>query len=124
MAAVLCDVSKRASVDAAADHAIAPFEKIHVPCNNAGVSPTGALDETTAGDWEWALGVNLMGVVHGIQSIVPRIPALEARHADDPEALAQLAESRAEIDLWRAHGSGEHPDYGYEFFVLEASASE
>jgi len=42
-------------------------------CNNAGVAPSGALDETTPADWDWCLGVNLMGVVHGIQTLVPRI---------------------------------------------------
>jgi NAD(P)-dependent dehydrogenase (short-subunit alcohol dehydrogenase family) len=70
---VACDVSSAASVVAAADHAEEAFGKIHVLCNNAGVSPTGSLDECSEADWEWALGVNLMGVVHGIRTIVPRI---------------------------------------------------
>jgi len=88
---VLCDVSKKESVDAAAGHAIATFEKIHVLCNNAGVSPTGSLEETTAGDWEWGIGVNLMGVVHGIQSIVPRIRAHgEGGHVVNTASIAGL----------------------------------
>jgi len=46
-----------------------------VVCNNAGVSGggAGAIWETTTRDWEWTLGVNLMGVVHGIQAFVPLI---------------------------------------------------
>ena len=56
--------------------------------------------------------------------IEARLPALEARHAGDSGALALLADSRAEIDVWRAHACGSLRCYGYEFFVLEALASE
>lgn len=70
---VQCDVSDHGSVAAAADRAIEAFGKVHVLCNNAGVAPAGAMDETTPEDWKWCLGVNLMGVVHGIQVLVPRI---------------------------------------------------
>jgi NAD(P)-dependent dehydrogenase (short-subunit alcohol dehydrogenase family) len=72
---VRCDVSDRASVEAAAERAFEAFGKVHVVCNNAGVAPSGALDETTAEDWKWCVGVNLMGVVHGIQTLIPRIKA-------------------------------------------------
>jgi NAD(P)-dependent dehydrogenase (short-subunit alcohol dehydrogenase family) len=68
---VRCDVSDPESVKAAAEQAVETFEKIHILCNNAGVAPSGAMDETTPEDWKWCLGVNLMGVVHGVQSIVP-----------------------------------------------------
>jgi NAD(P)-dependent dehydrogenase (short-subunit alcohol dehydrogenase family) len=70
---VRCDVSDRASVVAAADRAVEAFGKLHILCNNAGVAPAGPLDESTPDDWKWCLGVNLMGVVHGIQVVVPRI---------------------------------------------------
>ena len=69
---VPCDVSSRASVDALAEAAVTRFGAVHVVCNNAGVSGgMGPLWETTSKDWEWVLGVNLMGVVHGIQAFVP-----------------------------------------------------
>jgi NAD(P)-dependent dehydrogenase (short-subunit alcohol dehydrogenase family) len=72
--AVRCDVADRASVDALADAAIARFGGVHVVCNNAGVSGgAGPVWETTAKDWAWVLGVNLLGVVHGIQAFVPRM---------------------------------------------------
>jgi NAD(P)-dependent dehydrogenase (short-subunit alcohol dehydrogenase family) len=70
---VQCDVSNSESVKAASARAIEAFEKIHILCNNAGVAPSGAMDETTPEDWKWCLGVNLLGVVHGVQSIVPLI---------------------------------------------------
>jgi len=68
-----CDVSDPASVANAAERAIEAFGKVHILCNNAGVAPSGAIDETTPEDWKWCLGVNLMGAVHGIQTLVPKI---------------------------------------------------
>ena len=70
---VRCDVSDPKSLKAAGAQAIEAFEKIHILCNNAGVAPSGELDQTTPDDWNWCLGVNLMGVVHGCQFLVPRI---------------------------------------------------
>jgi NAD(P)-dependent dehydrogenase (short-subunit alcohol dehydrogenase family) len=88
---IQCDVSSHSSVAAAADRAIEAFGKVHILCNNAGVSPTGALDETTAGDWKWCLGVNLMGVVHGIQTLVPRIKEHgEGGHVVNTSSIAGL----------------------------------
>jgi NAD(P)-dependent dehydrogenase (short-subunit alcohol dehydrogenase family) len=71
--AVKTDVASRESVDALAAATIERFGKVHIVCNNAGVSGGGggAIWLTTTRDWEWTLGVNLMGVVHGIQAFVP-----------------------------------------------------
>jgi NAD(P)-dependent dehydrogenase (short-subunit alcohol dehydrogenase family) len=86
-----CDVSDPASVEAAAAKAIDAFGKIHVLCNNAGVAPAGEMDQTTPDDWKWCLGVNLMGVVHGCQSIVPRIKAHgEGGHVVNTASIAGL----------------------------------
>jgi NAD(P)-dependent dehydrogenase (short-subunit alcohol dehydrogenase family) len=41
--------------------------------NNAGVGTTGPIWTTTLDDWRWIMGINVMGVVHGIQSFVPRM---------------------------------------------------
>jgi NAD(P)-dependent dehydrogenase (short-subunit alcohol dehydrogenase family) len=68
---VATDVSDLASVQALRDEAVEALGGVHVVCNNAGVAAGGLLWETTARDWEWILGVNLMGVVHGIQTFVP-----------------------------------------------------
>jgi NAD(P)-dependent dehydrogenase (short-subunit alcohol dehydrogenase family) len=88
---VTCDVSRRASVESAAEQAQARFGKVHVLCNNAGVSPTGALDESRPEDWQWALGVNLMGVVHGIQMLVPAMKAHgEGGHVVNTASIAGL----------------------------------
>jgi len=88
---VQCDVSDYGSVTAAADRAIEAFGKVHILCNNAGVAPAGAVDETTPEDWKWCLGVNLMGVVHGIQVLVPRMKEHgEGGHVVNTASIAGL----------------------------------
>ncbi len=71
--AVQTDVSSLGSMEALRDLVLDRWGKVHVLCNNAGVSGGGggAIWETTENDWQWVLGVNLMGVVHGLQAFVP-----------------------------------------------------
>jgi NAD(P)-dependent dehydrogenase (short-subunit alcohol dehydrogenase family) len=65
--AMVCDVSKGAHVQELADAAIARFHGIHLVFNNAGVGSGGLVWENTEADWEWVLGVNLWGVIHGVR---------------------------------------------------------
>jgi NAD(P)-dependent dehydrogenase (short-subunit alcohol dehydrogenase family) len=72
--AIAVDVSDAASVEAAADQAEAAFGPIHVAVNNAGVAMHGTpLEKISLEDWNWVIGVNVYGVIHGIRSFVPRI---------------------------------------------------
>jgi len=76
--AVQVDVMDEAQVAALADAAYRRYGAVHLLCNNAGVTapalraPTW---ETRTADWQWVLGVNLMGVVHGVRAFVPRMLA-------------------------------------------------
>ena len=70
---VRCDVSDPDQVDALADTAYDRFGSVEVLCNNAGVGGGGAVAELSRKDWEWVLGVNLWGVVHGVTSFLPRM---------------------------------------------------
>jgi NAD(P)-dependent dehydrogenase (short-subunit alcohol dehydrogenase family) len=90
---VVTDVSKRDSVDALAAAAVDRFGAVHVLCNNAGVSGgMGPLWETTDRDWAWVMGVNLMGVVHGIQAFVPGMVASgEPGHVVNTSSVLGLA---------------------------------
>src|SRR5262245_37786389 len=73
---VATDVSKRESVQALSDRVYATHGACHLLCNNAGVGAPGVnVWETTPNDWKWVYGVNVMGVVHGIQAFVPRMLA-------------------------------------------------
>lgn len=68
------DVSKPEQVDELADRAIERFGSVHILCNNAGVAAGGVPTwESPLEDWDWVLGVNLMGVIHGVRSFLPRM---------------------------------------------------
>ncbi|HSD44149.1 MAG TPA: SDR family NAD(P)-dependent oxidoreductase [Burkholderiales bacterium] len=69
--AVRCDVSNGAHVEALAERTLEAFGAVQVVCNNAGVAPLGVLWENTVADWEWTLGVNLWGVIHGVRVFTP-----------------------------------------------------
>ncbi len=88
---VRCDVSKAGDVDALRDAAVARFGKVHVLCNNAGVAPGGLAWESTVADWEWCLGVNVYGVIHGLRSFVPSMLAHdEEAHVVNTASVAGL----------------------------------
>jgi NAD(P)-dependent dehydrogenase (short-subunit alcohol dehydrogenase family) len=75
---VRCDVSDEASVQALADAAWDRFGSVDLLFNNAGIVPGGRhrmVWEYTPADWQWSLGVNLYGVIHGIRAFVPRMIA-------------------------------------------------
>ena len=73
---VVTDVSRPESVEALAEHVYATHGACHLLFNNAGVAaPSANIWETTVNDWRWVHGVNVMGVIHGIQSFVPRMIA-------------------------------------------------
>lgn len=70
------DVSRADEVEQLAHLAYVSFGAVHLLCNNAGVVPSGRhrpVWEYPLEDWRWALDVNLMGVVHGLRSFVPRM---------------------------------------------------
>lgn len=69
--AVRTDVSKLADVHALAAKAVEHFGKVHIVCNNAGVATAGLLAESTIRDWEWVVGVNLWGVIYGVNTFLP-----------------------------------------------------
>ncbi len=69
--AVPTDVSDAEAVARLARLTLERFGRVDVLCNNAGVSTFNALADQTMTDWRWVLGVNLWGVVHGVQSFVP-----------------------------------------------------
>lgn len=69
------DVTDREAFARAAEAAEARFGPVHLLCNNAGVVVSGPLRQARWGDWDWVLGVNLGGVVNGVQTFVGRMIA-------------------------------------------------
>jgi NAD(P)-dependent dehydrogenase (short-subunit alcohol dehydrogenase family) len=88
--AMKLDVSRAQEVEAFAERIDGELGGAHVVCNNAGVSPLGAAWETSLGDWQWILGVNLWGVIHGVKSFVPRLMARNEGHIVNTASVAGI----------------------------------
>jgi NAD(P)-dependent dehydrogenase (short-subunit alcohol dehydrogenase family) len=84
------DVSKAAEVEAFAERTVKELGAVHVVCNNAGVSPLGSVWENTLADWQWILGVNLWGVIHGVRAFAPRLIARNEGHVVNTASVAGL----------------------------------
>jgi NAD(P)-dependent dehydrogenase (short-subunit alcohol dehydrogenase family) len=90
--ALRADVSDPATLAAAAEQVVARLGRIDVICNNAGVLTQGPLAESRIRDWEWLVGVNLLGVVHGIRVFVPHLRAHgEGGHVVNTASIAGLS---------------------------------
>ena len=74
------DVSDAAQVEALAAASMEAFGSVHLVFNNAGVATSGLVWESSVRDWEWTLGVNLWGVIHGVRVFTPLM--LAAARAD------------------------------------------
>src|SRR5437016_11647893 len=89
------DVTDLSSVQALAAAAFEAFGKVSVLCNNAGVALWGGLESATHRDWQWVLGVNLWGVIHGVEAFVPRmIASKEPGHIVNTASMAGLVATR------------------------------
>jgi NAD(P)-dependent dehydrogenase (short-subunit alcohol dehydrogenase family) len=89
--AVRLDVSDPAAVDSLAGETFERFGTVHLLCNNAGVFQGGITWQRTLADWEWVMGVNFWGMLHGIRAFVPRmIEGGEEGHVVDTSSLAGM----------------------------------
>ncbi len=87
-----CDVSNAADVERLAEASWNRWGGVDWLFNNAGVAVLGTAWDATDDDWRWVLGVNLMGVVHGVRSFVPRMRARGmAAHIVNTSSAAGLA---------------------------------
>lgn len=78
--AVPTDVEQRADVERLAERTLEHYGAVHVLVNNAGVYAPGYAWEVSREDWEWVIGVNLWGPVHGIQVFTPHLLAQDEAH--------------------------------------------
>jgi NAD(P)-dependent dehydrogenase (short-subunit alcohol dehydrogenase family) len=84
------DVSQSKDLEAFAARAYDEFGAVHLLCNNAGVLPPGApVWKEPLQTWQWTLGVNFFGVLHGVQAFIPRM--LSAGHEAHIVNTASLA---------------------------------
>ncbi len=87
---VRCDVTDAEQMQALADAALEAFGAVHVFCNNAGVGGGGLSWEAPISTWEWVLGVNLWGVIHGIRTFVPILLQQDEAHIVNTASVAGL----------------------------------
>jgi len=89
--AVPTDVARWEDVDALARRARERFGAVHVLCSNAGVTRPAPAWELTLEQWEWVIGVNLWGVIHGMRAFVPgMIERGEAAHVVNTASVGGL----------------------------------
>ena len=93
----VADVSNIESMQALASWCEAEHGPVHLLFNNAGVAPAELLPiwETKPNDWKWAYGVNVMGVLHGIQAFVPGMLA----HGEESRLINTCSGNGAFINL-------------------------
>ncbi|MEE4143408.1 MAG: SDR family NAD(P)-dependent oxidoreductase [Halieaceae bacterium] len=92
--AVVTDVARAEDVAALADSAFDRFGQVDLLFNNAGVLISGYSWERSIADWQWILNINLMGVIHGLHSFVPRMLAQKTPgHIVNTSSLAGLLAS-------------------------------
>ena len=84
----ITDVADGAAVDQLADLAFGEFGGVHVLCNNAGVAEAPNPDFISVGAWEWVMGVNFWGVVHGHRAFIPRMIAQGEGHVVNTASMA------------------------------------
>jgi NAD(P)-dependent dehydrogenase (short-subunit alcohol dehydrogenase family) len=101
--AVHCDVSKPEQVQALADATMARFAAVHLLFNNAGVGAGGLIWENSASDWDWVLGVNLFGVIHGVRIFTPLMLACAQ---DDPDYEGHIVNTASVAGLQNAPTMG------------------
>jgi NAD(P)-dependent dehydrogenase (short-subunit alcohol dehydrogenase family) len=73
--AIQLDVTDREGMERAADEVVRVFGKVHLLCNNAGAGVGVRVSEATHNDWDWAIAVNIGGVINGLRAFLPRIRA-------------------------------------------------
>ena len=89
--ALRVDVAQGEQVAQLAELAFSSFGAVHLLFNNAGVGSGGFIWENAESDWQWVLGVNLWGVIHGVRHFVPRMLAAgEVGHIVNTASVAGL----------------------------------
>jgi NAD(P)-dependent dehydrogenase (short-subunit alcohol dehydrogenase family) len=97
------DIAKSTEVQALAEATQARFGAPHFLFNNAGVGSGGLIWENTLQDWEWVLGVNVMGVAHGVRCFTPMM--LDAAKAD-PNYRGHIVNTASMAGLLNAPNMG------------------
>jgi NAD(P)-dependent dehydrogenase (short-subunit alcohol dehydrogenase family) len=88
--AVPCDVSSDAQMEHLAEAALTEMGRVDILMNNAGVVLRGALEQISMADWEWSLGINVLGVVRGLRVFLPHMIARGSGYIINTGSVAGL----------------------------------
>jgi len=88
--AVPTDVSSEEAMDALGAKTFERFGGVHVVCNNAGVGGGGVMWELTRKDWEWVMGPNLWGVIHGVRVFAKHLVEQDEGHIVNTASMAGM----------------------------------
>ena len=91
MEAFVGDISKRETVDALARFAQEKLGGVDLLINNAGVAVAGEMGTVSGDDWNWIVGVNLLGVAHGCEAFIPAMRRQGSGHVINVASLAGIA---------------------------------
>jgi len=85
------NVADRTAMSRAAEETLRVFGKVHILCNNVGVSQRNPIDEASYEDWDYVVGVNLGGTINGLVTFLPRIKAHgEGGHVVNTSSMAGM----------------------------------
>ncbi len=87
----IVDVRNAEQMNALAQQTVREFGAVHIVCNNAGVGMVCPATEVRLEDWEWIIGVNLWGVINGIQAFLPLLVAQGEGHIVNTASIVGLA---------------------------------
>jgi NAD(P)-dependent dehydrogenase (short-subunit alcohol dehydrogenase family) len=87
---VRTDVASAADVQALADRTVSEFGAVHLLCNNAGVGAGSDFATIPLDVWEWVLGVDLWGVIHGCRTFLPLLLEQDEAHIVNTSSMAAL----------------------------------
>jgi NAD(P)-dependent dehydrogenase (short-subunit alcohol dehydrogenase family) len=87
------DVSRWEDVETLAGETFERFGTAHLVCNNAGVVTAGPVEALTLDDWDWVLGVNRWGAIHGVKAFLPRMLEQNEGHILATSSTAGLVAS-------------------------------
>jgi NAD(P)-dependent dehydrogenase (short-subunit alcohol dehydrogenase family) len=87
---VITDVAKADQMDALGARVLERFGAVHLVCNNAGVGSGSRVWKASVQEWEWVIGVNLWGVIHGIRVFAPHMLKQNEGHIVNTASVAGL----------------------------------
>lgn len=87
---VVCDVTDRSAVESLAAATIERWGRVDILCNNAGVATYGPISQATQADWDFTMGVNFWGVVHGVDAFLPHLLARGSGHIVNTASMSGL----------------------------------